>query len=119
LTLIPFRTINRAALILKPRQPFFEWVNSHSLSKLEPGRPTYDFSIYLVEEAGIDIDPRAAVAQHYKRLFELELADALQDRAHWPTIRDLNTFSNWFDVEMHSMVVDLLTKPIRHEEFGA
>jgi len=116
---IRFRIINRAALILKPKRPFFDWVNSFSPTKLEPGKPTYDFSIYLVDPPALGLDPTPAVAKHYEQLFELELADALQDRSRWPPNRDLHTFHEWFDVEMHSILVDLVNKPVRHEELGA
>ncbi len=40
-------------------------------------------------------------------LFEQELVGWSQDEDAWPTKRDFHTFLEWFDIEFHSMVLDL------------
>ena len=39
-------------------------------------------------------------------LFEHELAAWMTDDAWWPEQRDWRTFKKWFDVEIHSVVLD-------------
>jgi hypothetical protein len=116
---IRFLALNRSALMVKPKQAFFEWANSTDGPKLDPNEPIYDPPIYLVEEVELQPDPGPALRKHFKAIFEQELASWHLDQNAWPPIRDFKTFSEWFDVELRSMVVELPGTPIQVEELGA
>jgi hypothetical protein len=49
-------------------------------------------------------------------IFENELEGWVIDEAMWPKNRDLATFTRWFDVEFHSVIVDLWDQPLEHED---
>jgi hypothetical protein len=49
-------------------------------------------------------------------LFKTDERKWWQDPDAWPSKRDLPTFKKWFDVEFHSVVFDLVDKPIQTVE---
>jgi hypothetical protein len=116
---IRFLALNRAALLVKPKQPFFDWANSTEGPKLDPTEPAYDPPVYLVEDVDLSPDPEPAIRRHYRTIFEQELASWHMDQDTWPPNRDLSTFNEWFDVELRSLVIDLPRSPIQVEELGA
>lgn len=40
------------------------------------------------------------------------------DASVWPEKRTLSVFRKWFDVEIHSMVIDMLKEHIERKELG-
>lgn len=89
--------LNRAALLVRYRQPFVDWINrtdptpSHSvtLADLEDER-----TVYLVEvedEEGLEIWLRI----NHRALFEDELRGWYTDPALWPSDRSLKVMREW------------------------
>jgi hypothetical protein len=117
---VEFWAINRVALIVRPKQPYIDWANGleESGPKLSLERPNQEYTIYLVEELDLDLDPGPALQRHHSSIFEQELAGWHRDPSAWPQNRNLRTFLDWFDVEMHSMVVDLAEIPLEFEWFA-
>lgn len=112
-------TINRAVVVIKPKQPFLDWVNSTedegdediTLAEIQE-----DHSVYLVksyEEIGGHLKVLRVV---YDEIFENELWGWCTDESLWPQKRDYATFKKWFDIEAHSLVFDLCEGDIVREE---
>lgn len=108
-------TVNRSALIVKPKQPFLDWVNS-----VEPTSPNITLrdvqdepTIYLVPEIDSDVAPILKVV--YKQIFVDQLAAWFTDKECWPQDRSLSVFRQWFDWQSHSMVVDVTDEPLIRE----
>jgi len=116
-----FLVLNRAALIVRPKKPYIDWANSLEPSgpKLTPDRPEPEHTICLVEELSHDLNPRPALRKYCTAIFEQELAGWHRDPNDWPPKRDLDTFKEWFAVELHSLVVDLANIPLELEELAA
>ncbi len=101
--------VNRGVLVLKAKEPYLDWVNAtddegvvRTLDEV-----SQDCTAYLTPEIEDDDELRGLLEQIYDLLFELELVGWVQDEAQWPANRDFPTFLEWFDVEFHSMVLDL------------
>jgi hypothetical protein len=113
--------INRAAVILKYREPAVRWINEADPHHDHPGMTlstvNQDRTVYLIREA--DMDGPAIVntwlEQNYRTLFEAELEGWYTDSALWPQELTLQLFRGWFDVECHSMVVDTVGGAIYDE----
>ncbi len=100
--------VNRSLALIKPRQLFFDWLIN---------TPDWDIDLTL-EQLRLDCtsllipefeEPEEAVSyidEMYERLFEMELASWVQEPEHWPQKRTLQMFWEWFDVELHSLVID-------------
>jgi hypothetical protein len=65
--------------------------------------------VYLVYDIGsFEIDVEATVAPYFEFIFEEELNAWHRLESDWPARRDFATFLAWFEVEYHSMVIDLV-----------
>jgi hypothetical protein len=65
--------------------------------------------VYLIGDVS-DVFPfdRDVIAQPYfTAIFEEELNSWHRRESEWPSRRTYETFLEWFDVEVHSMVLDL------------
>lgn len=110
------RWINRAAIVVRPGRPYVEWA-----SQLDDEAPEHAkdlgkrVSIYLVGEDPDEREETAPLERYVKKIFEAELAAWSIDRADWPKERTMAMFLQWFDVARESVVTDLESGPIKHE----
>lgn len=118
-------TLNRGSVTLKPKQPVLDWLNSvdrslgvkdsmkfdpldeHGDTFLVPGEP-------MIESRQ---DAVAWVEKNWKDFFEFELGQWILDDTLWPQKPTLKLFREWFDIEYRSMVWDLGSDPLRHEDW--
>ena len=101
--------VNRGAIVLNPTEVFLDWVNSTDEEGvvLTLDEVSQDATVYLTPEIGDDDELRRFLDQNYALMFEQELVGWIQDESQWPTTRDFSAFLEWFDVEFHSMVLDV------------
>ncbi|MBK8738711.1 MAG: hypothetical protein IPM02_03805 [Betaproteobacteria bacterium] len=98
--------LNRAVLIVRPKQPFLDWAAGLDDSGLLPdveGEKT----AYLIQEFSDDDEALRVLKSVYAEIFERELFGWHTDEAAWPKKRSLVLFREWFEIEMHSVVEDL------------
>ena len=112
------KTINRSALVVRPAQPFLDWLQQvdrtsahltlHDL-RLEP-------TIYLLPEWDTEEEALQHLAEVSNDIFEEQLNGWYRVPSVWPASRDLNAFLLWFDCSFHSMIVDVCVERLRHED---
>ena len=111
-------TIDRFVAIVKPKQPFLDWLESDPDwdldMKLEDLRK--DSNAYLVPEYDSTEQAMRYIERNHKAVFEWELFGWCTDEEMWPEKLTLSVFRKWFDVEIHEMVIDMLDKHIMREE---
>lgn len=104
--------INRAALILKYKEPAVRWINEadpdpagNSICLADVNR---ERTVYLVsdEDADSEADVRQWVQENVGALWESELEGWYTDQALWPRDRTLKKFDQWFEVECHTVLID-------------
>ena len=109
-------TINRSALVVKPAQPFLDWLHRMDSTsthltlddvRLEP-------TIYLFPEWETDEEALNYLAEVFDEIFEEQLNGWHRVPSVWPGERDLKSFLFWFDCSFHSMVIDLSSERLRH-----
>jgi hypothetical protein len=103
------RRVKRAAVSIKPGQPYIDRANS-----LEPGgvKIGVDFMpeghVYLLDDVPEGpLDVPALVEPYFEIIGEEELGAWRRREADWPQRRDFTTFQAWFELELHSLVLDL------------
>ncbi|UCF91286.1 MAG: hypothetical protein JSW39_23910 [Desulfobacterales bacterium] len=111
--------INRAAVILKYKEPFVRWINEadpcedHAVITLESANE--DRNVYLItDEDGENFEEW--VSLNCKTLFENELEGWYTDKSLWPKKRNKKTFNEWFDVECHTVIIDTVGGKIEDDE---
>ncbi|MEW6760890.1 MAG: hypothetical protein AB1437_08705 [Pseudomonadota bacterium] len=117
----PRFTINRHLVILVPRQPALDWVNS-----VDPEPPGVtldelreDQNAFLVPDImdGQE-DAQRWVQRRWAMFFESFLVEWYLDPSLWPQKRSAAMFKKWFDVQYHSMVWDLAAgEPLGYEDW--
>ena len=111
-------TINRSAIIIKPAQPFLDWLqqvdptSAHLTLEDLQREPT----IYLVPECDTEDHAVECLGESAGTIFEEHLDGWYRVPAVWPTKRDLATFQRWFEFSFHSMIVDVCDDVLEHEE---
>ncbi len=108
--------INRMVVIIRPKAPFVEWINSTAAEgdevRITLALAGEDQPVYLIAE---DTDPDAWVAANYETLFEIELEAWCTDPDLWPRERTLALFREWFAFDWYSQVEDTVGEPIRDD----
>jgi hypothetical protein len=109
--------LNRSLLIVRPRRPFLDWCRKLDGSDgvtLEELReePTG----YLLSEYEDEDDREPVLAHFWDLVFEHELMAWSDDEALWPRERTFAIFQQWFEVEMSSLVIDIVDAPLLSED---
>ena len=109
------RTINRAALIVRPKQPYVDWANSVDndgpraiLQELRT-----DPSIYLVETIALLEDFDVLIDDTWEWIFREQLDGWMRDPNLWPEGLTRERFLQWFDCEVSTMIWDMLKSKIK------
>lgn len=111
------RSINRAALVVRPRQPYLDWAASvDDEAPLQAKDLPNRVSVYLVGEDSKEEAETAPLKNYYEEIFELELAAWYTDEDQWPKPRTLTLFHEWFEAVGESLVLDLESNPIKTEK---
>ncbi len=98
--------LNRTALILRPKRPFQDWLKSFENNDDAPELER-DHSVYLVPAIDYYDELDAILKDVFSVLFESELENWNADESTWPDRRTLRMFNDWFNVELHTMIVDI------------
>lgn len=109
-----YESIDRNAIILKPKKPLFDWVNN-VFDDMEPIFERDESNIYLIREMGSNQEIERWVQRNFDKLFANELNDWCTDENLWPLNRTYRMFKDWFDVEINSMILDLEDFPVSKE----
>lgn len=112
------RTINRNLFIVKPKEPFIEWINR--VLKRDPPfileQFIRDCTTYLIPESMSEEDAFQYIQSYKTHLFAVELNTWDKDQRTWPKGRTTAMFDHWFDLEFHSMIYDLDESPLTLSE---
>ena len=107
--------LNRAALIVRPKQPFLDWAAGLDDSGLVPDVES-EKTVYLIPEFESDEEGLRVLKRVYAEIFERELDGWHTDPSAWPQKRDFKTFQQWFSVELHSVVEDVVDDALIDDE---
>lgn len=99
--------INRSAVLIRPKQPYIDWASTLDDSEVVPeidGEKT----IYLIPEYDSPEQGWIILRKYYEDIFENELLGWHTYEPEWPQDRSYKMFKEWFDIEFHSTIEDLV-----------
>jgi hypothetical protein len=102
-----FESIDRNAVIVKPKKPFYDWIDSVFPDDDPSVNRKDEFNIYLVQEMDSNEQVRQYVELNFEMIFANELNDWYSDEDKWPANRTSEMFFAWFELEINSMILDL------------
>ncbi|MGN6803780.1 MAG: hypothetical protein ACTHJN_17905 [Ginsengibacter sp.] len=100
-----YDSINRNAIIVKPKQPLLDWVNS-----IYPESPIETLNVgtvYLVNSGDSIQEVERWLQKNFDNIFQNELNGWNTDEKNWPEKRTFKLFKEWFNYEIHDMIVDM------------
>ena len=110
-------TLNRSAIVVKPKQPFLDWLHAADPTSRELSMPDLvrEPTIYLIPECDTDEEVADVLRGLCEEIFEEQLAGWYTDTSTWPHDRRFEIFCQWFDYQHHSMLVDLCDEPLIYD----
>jgi hypothetical protein len=110
------KLINRGYLIIKQKQPFWDWANSVDPEMEFNEEDQMEPNIYLIAEDFFEED--SLIESYYKKIFQAELMAVTEDKDIWPREINLALFENWFStIAIGSTVIDLEKGNIQSFDF--
>ena len=101
--------VDRTAVVLKPSARFLEWLKStdENLPDLTLEQLRSNCSVFLVPQFDAPEEAVSYFDERYTQIFEAELAGWEENREKWPQDMSLKAFWEFFDIEIHDMVLDM------------
>ena len=111
-------TINRLIAIIKPKQPFVDWANQLPDAEFKSSLDDFktDCLAILTPEYESDEEAIGYINEIYEDIFIEELYGWCTEESWWPQDRTNEMFWEWFEVELHSIVMDSSPELIEKEE---
>ena len=111
--------LNRNLVVVRLKQPFVDWVNEADPypdgSRMTLKEVNEDLPAFLIHDDACE-DLECWLEHFYQPLFEELLEQWYVDDALWPQRVTLALFKAWCDIEIHSMVFDLVDEPLVDDE---
>lgn len=109
--------VNRGAIIIKPKEPFYKWLESiPDPMTLSPEHFDEDSIAYLIPSWECDEELEDTLSKMYDILFEEVLSGWWTVEEDWPINRTLKMFKEWFDFSAHSLLIDLVDAPLHDDD---
>jgi hypothetical protein len=100
-----FKNLRRSAIVIKPAQPFLDWLQKH-----DPEMIIYDDmqqgDIYLLPDLETIEQIEKWLKKNFDELFAEQLFNWYVDETMWPENRTFKMFKEWFQYSLHTMVFD-------------
>ena len=107
--------LNRAAVMVTPKEPYLKWVRS-VYPDITDDEIQVERTVYLIEDIISLEHGQELMKKYFKSIFENELWGWHRDESDWPKRRGLNTFREWFKVEINSMILDVCDRVLVDDE---
>ena len=100
-----YDSINRNAIVVKPKQALCDWINS--VYPNDPVVTTDEGTIYLLKQKDNNVAIEKWLKNNFDNIFQNELNNWNTDEKEWPQKRTYKLFKEWFDIEIHSVILDM------------
>jgi len=112
------QNINRTAVVVKPKQPFIDWLKSipdddfdYTLEQISA-----DNLIFLIPQSDNPNEAMEYIRKGYGLIFEWAFGVWATAEELWPAKRNWKMLNDWFDIEICSEVFDLVDGRIEKED---
>lgn len=116
--------INRQAIVVRPAQPFVDWIHRVDEQLGKGDDPLDDelirgtTNVYLIREFDSPDESKKYIRRRAVELLEEELGSWITDPDLWPQDRDREMFDRWMEWELHEIVSDVEDSAIEHQGFS-
>lgn len=112
--------VDRTVALVRPKQPMLDWLLAQPDNDVDITLEMLrtDCTVLLVPEGEEPEDAISYIDEIFGQVFEMELTSWYDETERWPTNRTLKLFWEWFDVEVHSLVIDTMDEPLLNRPAG-
>jgi len=110
--------INRTAVVVRPKQPFIDWLKSlpdddsdYALEEISSDNLTF-----LIPQCDNSDEAMEYIRKRYGLILEWVFGGWATTEELWPEKRNWKMLNEWFDIEIHSEVFDLVDGRIEKED---
>jgi hypothetical protein len=107
-----FENVERTAIVIKPKQPFWDWLISHDPDQDLPHFIIIDPEIYLLPDFEEIDEMKKWLKKHFDTIFCDQMNHWYTDTNLWVNNRTHKMFLEWFDISFHTMLWDTLDSHI-------
>lgn len=107
-----YDNINRSALVIKPKQPFFVWLAGIESQNSNIG-DSDEGDVYLLPDFEEISQMQKWLKKNYDDIFSDQLNNWYTDDSLWPQHRTYKMFGEWFEYSLHTMIFDTEDRPIK------
>ncbi len=100
-----FKNLKRSAIVVKPRQPFIDWLLSHDPVMIIT-EEVREATIYLLPDYETIQEIEKWLKKNFNELFSEQLFQWYVDESMWPQKRTYKVFGEWFEYSLHTMIFD-------------
>lgn len=112
----PIWFLNRGVLVVRPRQPFIDWICSVEAGEpVDPEDVWTSVNSFLVPEFDDPDETLEWIQGNVDTVFEIMLNDWITEPESWPADRDWTAFEKWFEFEYVDLAWDLVDEPLSSE----
>lgn len=124
ITRVDMKLVNRTLLIVQPKQPFIEWINS--LQDCPTKHVTLEFvrsigpTTFLCPhffESRKDLINDLKSSRMYDEVFSYMLFSWWVDDNAWPSKRTFKVFQEWFEIDVSLDLLDLVDSRVKRKKF--
>lgn len=104
--------LDSAAIFIRPKQPFFDWINALNTEGPIDPKQYFNFTTYLVSDDELVSTKKEIenlVKENYTDIFENELDSVWEDPDGWPAKTSFKMFKDWFEYQVSTVVYNLDT----------
>ena len=114
-----YQMVRRSAIVVVPLVPFLNWINKvDSFETLSLSDVQNDSNVYLIPDSDqpitteeLDKEIEKYIKNHFEGIFYNQLSEWHLDEKTFPEITYEN-FNRWLKVSTHTVIYDMVKKPI-------
>lgn len=116
---VQFKSINRSTALLRPKQAFLDWINSMptDISPMTMEQISKECLCFLIPVYDTSEQGREFILKNAEAILEVQLDGWDQSGETWPVRLDRRLLERFFDIEVHSEVIDMMKGPIEREDY--
>lgn len=107
-------TIDRVGLIVSPKHPYLDWALAILNDPLFLNYCKQQPTVYLVHDIDSHVTLSNLIELYHEEIFAEELESWCADESKWPKDRSVNTFLEWFSINLSGRVLDAEHEPIEY-----
>jgi hypothetical protein len=104
-------------MIVRVKEPFIDWLRGLPVpGDFSASSINQDNAAYLMPDIEDDEDRDMVIEKTYEMVFEEQLDGFWTDESDRPKERTLEMFHQWFEIDFHTVVYDVVDGPLIDEE---